>query len=887
MWVVLCAIVVFEMQAGFLCLEAGAVRTKNAANVALKNVSDFCIVSALFWALGYSLMHGPDGNGWFAWGNAFPDFSSGEGAETGENGFFLFQMAFAATAATIVSGAVAERERFKGYALLTVVMGAVIYPVSGHWIWGGTWEGTSEGWLVGIGFIDFAGSTAVHAVGGWAALCAILVLGPRLGRFTPKRRRFEENSTALMALGTLFLWIGWTAFNGGSALIFEQSVPTIIVHTMITAAFGGLTAILISGVADRFIRIDRVLNGALAGLVAGTAGVHLYGGPEAAIAGVTGAIVMYVASEVLAHWAIDDVVDAVPVHLAAGIAGTMMVPLLAPVEMLPAGSVAGQLRVQALGTLAVGAWVLVVAFPAALALRWIGLLRASPKQEVIGLNLAENHQTNAFQTLLTQMGIHSRNADFSKRIRVERSTEAGAVAARYNAVLDRVRMEMSERMAAVEREQALRQKAVWTARHDRLTGLGNRMLLEELAQEYVAEPRLVLAIDLDRFKDANDAYGHEAGDEILRVCAARLKAVLRQEKDFALRIGGDEFIVILEHGGSPAAGDFMADALLEALIVPIPFGKLTLRIGASIGVAYCKTGASLATGLKHADLALYEAKFQGRNRVVSFTDDIGAMHDNKLQLMEDFKRALSGEELNIVMQPQVNAQTLELVGIEVLARWNHPTRGMLRPDTFLPIATELRVLDELDARVLDLALEAREHLRQRLGFAPDISVNVSARRLLDPTLIRQLRDRTDLPRNGLAFEILESAFLDNEGERLTRQLDGLKSLGIRIEVDDFGTGHASFASVLLLRPDRLKIDRLFVDGIDVDPARRDLVHGIIEMAQTVSAEVVVEGVETNAQAKILKDLGADILQGYLFARPMNMSAFEAWLNDYLLDRSAG
>jgi Amt family ammonium transporter len=546
-----------------------------------------------------------------------------------------------------------------------------------------------------------------------------------------------------------------------------------------------------------------------------------------------------------------------------------------------------QLGIQALGSLAVGAWVVMIALPAALVLRRLGILRATPKQEVVGLNLAENRQTNAFQTLLTQMGVHSRHADFSKRVRVERSTEAGAVAMRYNAVLDRVDLEMSERMAAVEREKALREKAVWTARHDRLTGLGNRTLLEELAQEQATGPRLILAIDLDRFKDANDAYGHEAGDEILKVCAGRLTQTLRSDNDFALRIGGDEFVVILEYDGSADAKDFMADTLLEALIAPIPFGRVTLRIGASIGLSICQAGESLATGLKRADLALYEAKFQGRNRVVPYREEIGTTHDNKLQLMEDFKRALTNDELTIVMQPQVEARTLTLTGIEVLVRWDHPTRGVLRPDTFLPIATELRVLDKLDARVLDLALDARRHLADRLGFAPDISVNVSARRLLEPTLIQELRNRTDLPRTGLAFEILESAFLENEGERLTRQLEGLKALGIRIEVDDFGTGHASFASVLLLRPDRLKIDRLFVDGIDVDPARRDLVHGIIEMAQTVSAEVVVEGVETNAQAQILTELGADFLQGYLFARPMTMSAFETWFNDYLIDRAAG
>ncbi|MEL7027444.1 MAG: diguanylate cyclase, partial [Pseudomonadota bacterium] len=387
LWVVLCAIIVFEMQAGFLCLEAGSVRSKNASNVALKNFMDFCVVSILFWAVGYAIMHGPGGNAFFGWGDVFPDFSEPELTSTGENGFFLFQLAFAATAATIVSGAVAERERFKGYVILTALMGALIYPVAGHWIWGGSWGNGTTGWLAELGFVDFAGATAVHAVGGWAALCAVIALGPRLGRFGAKRRHFEENSVTLTALGALFLWVGWTAFNGGSALVFDLSVPTIVTHTMLTAAFGGVTAVRLSSLSDQFIRTDRVLNGALAGLVAGTAGIHLYGGQEAAIAGAIGALAMFTTAECMERFALDDVVDAVPVHLAAGVVGTLIVPFLVPVDNLPAGSFSGQLAVQAIGSAAVGLWVICLFLPAALLLRWRGMLRASPRAEVVGLNL--------------------------------------------------------------------------------------------------------------------------------------------------------------------------------------------------------------------------------------------------------------------------------------------------------------------------------------------------------------------------------------------------------------------------------------------------------------------------------------------------------------------
>jgi Amt family ammonium transporter len=887
MWIVLCAIIVFEMQAGFLCLEAGFVRSKNAANVALKNMADFCIVSILFWAVGFTLMHGSGGNGLWGWGDIFPDFHDAGATVAGENGFFLFHLAFAAAAATIVSGAVAERERFKGYVILAALIGALVYPAAGHWIWGGSWPGGSVGWLAELGFVDFAGATAVHSVGGWAALCAIIALGPRLGRFTHKCRNFEEHSVTLSALGTLFLWIGWTGFNGGSALIFDVSVPTIVVHTMLTAAFGGVTAIFLSSVIDRHVRIDRVLNGTLAGLVAGTAGVHLYDGQDAAIAGVVGAVAMFLAAECLDRLALDDVVGAVPVHLAGGLSGTVLVPFLAPVESLPAGSVTGQVAIQTLGSLAVGAWVFATVLPAALLLRRSGVLRARPRDEVIGLDLAENRKSNAFQELLDQMGVHSRHGTFSRRVRVERSTQAGALALGYNRVLERVDTEMNARMRAVEREQALRERAIWAARHDHLTGLGNRTMLDELSQKDVDGSHLIIAMDLDRFKDANDAYGHEAGDVILKACAARLRSLLRSPDDHALRIGGDEFVLVLAFEDDMELAAFFADQVLEAIVPAIQFGSADLHVGASIGYALCTDGRSMGRGLKEADLALYEAKNTGRNRVVPFSAQIGAMHDNKMVLVEDFKKAIRNGEICIFLQPQVDARTRKLCGMEALARWEHPSRGLLRPDVFLPIATELKMLDDLDATVLDLALAARERLHDRLGYAPHVSVNVSARRLLDPALVEDLRRRNDLPKHGLSFEILETAFLDDEGDRLTRRIAELKTLGIGIEVDDFGTGHASFASVLLLRPDRLKIDRVFVDGLDKDAARRDLVQGIIEMAKTVSAEVVVEGVETEAQADVLTDLGANVLQGYLFARPLAISALEAWLNDHISLSEAG
>lgn len=218
-WVSSMALFVLVLQAGFLCLEAGTVRTKNAANVALKNLSDICLVSAAFWAVGYGLMFGNSQNGWFG----TTDFLPGLGNESGAfAAIFVFQVAFASTSATIVSGAVAERERFVGYMLLSLALGCLVYPIAGHWIW------NEDGWLKQLGFVDFAGATVVHGVGGWTALVALVFLGPRLGRMGHKNRYFEENSIALATLGGILLWIGWGAFNAGSALSFDASVGAVL-----------------------------------------------------------------------------------------------------------------------------------------------------------------------------------------------------------------------------------------------------------------------------------------------------------------------------------------------------------------------------------------------------------------------------------------------------------------------------------------------------------------------------------------------------------------------------------------------------------------------------------------------------------------------------------
>ncbi|MEL6316503.1 MAG: diguanylate cyclase, partial [Pseudomonadota bacterium] len=641
LWILVAALIVLDLQAGFLALEAGMVRAKNAANVALKNLSDVCLVALAFWAVGFGLMFGPSVGGVIGLGPFLPDFDDaafGDGFAT----LFVFQAAFAATAATIISGAVAERERYVGYICLSITLGAVVYPVAGHWVWAGGLMDGSEGWLQALGFVDFAGATVVHSVGGWAALVAVIALGPRLGRFTRRKRRYEAHSIAMVALGGLFLWIGWGAFNGGSAMMFDKSVGPIIGRTLLTAAAGGAAAIALSMLLYGHLRAEALINGVLAGLVAGTAGIHLFDSADSVLVGAVGAVACMAMTELLEALHIDDVVGAVPVHLGAGVWGTLAVALVVAPEALPTGDRWEQLAVQATGAAAVGLWVVSTVGLLALGLRGAGLLRASKRAEVVGLSVAENRQHSAFLELIEEMKRHQRSGSFSRRVNVERSSEIGALAHRYNRVLDRVEGEISARMNAMRSEREMRrlaeqafdamrkakEESARAARRDTLTGLGNRKLLDELIDtpsRSAAGRFMVAAIDLDRFKDVNDSYGHEAGDAVLVATAQRMLTRLDEGRDFAFRIGGDEFVVLMELGPDDADPQDFCAWLLADLSEAIPYRGVALRCGGSIGYAVAEGDQPLRAALRQADLALYEAKAQGRNAARAYTPASAAL----------------------------------------------------------------------------------------------------------------------------------------------------------------------------------------------------------------------------------------------------------------------
>lgn len=430
-WILVAAALVMFMQAGFSSLESGLVRSKNSINVAAKNFADFCLTTAVFWAFGFALMFGDTIGGWFGSSGLF--FSDTTSALL--MAFFIFQIGFAGTATTIMSGAVAERMRFSGYLIMALVMSAVIYPVYGHWAWGSL-AGGEGGWLEDLGFVDFAGSTVVHSMGGWMALAAVIILGPRLGRFGKDAVPIHGHDLPVVTLGVFILWFGWFGFNGGSTLALTTDVPSIIVNTTISGAFGGLSAMVLSWWKEGHVSVGTTMNGSLAGLVGVTASANIVSTSESAIIGAIAGLVMYGATVLLERFEIDDVVGAVPVHLGAGIWGTLAVALFGTSQAWGGDGRLFQLGVQAIGVLAGFTWAFGLGFLILWLLNRRFHFRIDPEGERIGLNVAEHGASTEILDLLTEMDGQRRADDYSIPVTVEPHTEIGQIARQYNRVLE-------------------------------------------------------------------------------------------------------------------------------------------------------------------------------------------------------------------------------------------------------------------------------------------------------------------------------------------------------------------------------------------------------------------------------------------------------------------
>ena len=599
------------MHAGFACYEAGMVRSKNSVNVALKNIADLGVAILIFMTLGYPLMFGTQG----LWGSSI----LGWGVSPVLNGeppvilHALFHAMFAGTAVTIMSGVVSERMCFRGYIILTVAVSILIYPVVGHWIWG------AGGWLKLQGFFDFAGGTVVHVTGGSVALAATMRVGARRGRFDGSSH-IEPSNLALSALGVFLLMFGWFGFNAGSVEVFSEQVAVIMVNTALAGAAGIGVGLVCTFWNQKSFHGSGLLSTMLGGLVCVTSGCAIIGPLGALVLGATGAIVALIAMTGLERLKIDDPVNGVPVHLMAGISGTVLLPFFADSASMPPvfENVWSWMIIQGIGVGAVAIFAFSVAYV------FIGLTdsiiqyRVTPDDETLGLNITEHGSESSLVSLLEQMHAQGHSGDFSRPVETEPETEAAHIAMFYNRIREKFLME-SERTIQLYKE------ATHLAKHDSLTGLFNRRAFYEMAAEAKSEVdrygvcTIIVLLDLDHFKRVNDTFGHDVGDAVLKELADRLLSKTRHH-DVVARFGGEEFVLLLSHVETEWLLKII-DRFRKAIeSQPFVHHENTIPMTGSFGVSVLKPQMSIEAALKRADDALYSAKTNGRNRV-EFADE--------------------------------------------------------------------------------------------------------------------------------------------------------------------------------------------------------------------------------------------------------------------------
>jgi diguanylate cyclase (GGDEF)-like protein len=459
----------------------------------------------------------------------------------------------------------------------------------------------------------------------------------------------------------------------------------------------------------------------------------------------------------------------------------------------------------------------------------------------------------------------------------------GAIVSVLLAALQLVLTRSRERALGMVEEKTgqLRHQAL----HDSLTGLPNRVLALDRAAQMLARARrqpipvAALYVDIDGFKHVNDTFGHAAGDELLRIVATRLTGVVR-EGDTAARLGGDEFVVLVEGATLDAGPELIAERLLDVLRQSYdmrPEISRQLSLTASIGVA-SGTRDSADELLRDADLALYQAKAAGRNRYTLFSDDMQTVAQDRLTLEMDLAEALEHEQLFLLYQPTFDLRSERVIGVEALIRWRHPTRGVISPVEFIPIAEESGLIVPIGRWVLEEACEQAATWHGQ-GHGLSVAVNVSARQLDSDELIVDVRHAlrsSGLEPASLTLEVTETALM-RDAEATAERLRSLKQLGVRIAIDDFGTGYSSLAYLRQFPADALKIDRSFVSSIATSKQSTALIHTLVQLGKALQLETLAEGIEDHAQLHMLQREHCDQGQGFLFSRPLEVSAIEAFL----------
>ena len=594
LWILVSAFLVFMMQLGFSFVETGVVRSKNTINVAMKNLIDTVFSIIFFWIFGFGLMFGTDYYGIIGISNFLIN-----GKDLELNGFFFFQAMFAATAITIVSGAVAERIKFNGYIVVAIIVSSIIYPIFGHWAW------SENGWLKTLGFLDFAGSTVVHSIGAWIGLAGTLILGARLGKFRKGRvTYFAPSNHNFIVFGVFILFFAWFGFNAGSLLEFKPAVTSILLNTLLAAVFGGFSAWLITLFSKEKVGVEIFSFGIIAGLVGITAGCNEFTTIQSAFVGFISSFIMYFSDQFLTKTLkIDDPLSVISIHGFVGIWGTIAVGIF---TNLPENFTRVDfIFIQTFGVFVAFIFSFSFGLLIFLFLKKVNLLRVRKKHEILGLNRSEHNAKLPWVDTIQSIIQIMKTGNIDKKIYEERDTEIGIVSKFFNYLLSILREKNAELKKS---NKNLSVKAY----HDNLTKILNRNgFLKKLSEK--KDNKYVLAIiDIDKFKSINDTYGHDVGDYVLKDLATIISNKVRTTDIFA-RWGGEEFIIILD-----TINLLQAQNICDNLRKEIENSKFKTvgKITISIGVSEFKTkNETFEDVFKKADQALYQAKMSGRNRI--------------------------------------------------------------------------------------------------------------------------------------------------------------------------------------------------------------------------------------------------------------------------------
>ena len=420
------------------------------------------------------------------------------------------------------------------------------------------------------------------------------------------------------------------------------------------------------------------------------------------------------------------------------------------------------------------------------------------------------------------------------------------------------------------------------AYHDALTGLPNRMLFMDRIDQAISRAQrekgqfALLFIDIDHFKVINDSMGHDAGDQLLNLISIRLREILRKS-DTVARLGGDEFTVIIEYLQHPDDVIQITKNILSALDLPAEVNGKEVYVGGSIGIAmYPQDGENFGVLLKNADTAMYKAKDLGRNTFQFYASEMSHKAMQRLELENQIRTALKEDQFEVYYQPKVDLQNNKCIGVEALVRWNHPQRGLISPDDFVPLAEEIGLITQLDEWVMKAACLQFMQWKQQGYTLQNLSVNISSRHFKEGNLIEYcttLLEMTGIAPECLEIELTESALVDNYSNA-KYILDKLHTMGLRIALDDFGTGYASMAYLKEFPFDTVKIDRSFIRDIPQDHEDAAIVTAMIQLSQALKLNIVAEGIETDQQRLFLYDNACGYGQGYLWSRPVSAAELD-------------